>query len=138
MGIFSSKLDFDKIVYVEVNPEFEYKNGNTYNKKIKNSTLLKFFKSNKIDKKYLFSIGHNYKYKYSIKSISIRNTTIIYKIKYDKKKEEKHIKISQLSDYIKSAFYDMTNAGNPILLTKIKKDKIYIFVKESNVKVYQN
>ena len=61
MGVFSSKLDFNKLIYVEVHPAFECKGGVKYNKKINKKDLLKFAKSNKINLKYIFNIK-NYRY----------------------------------------------------------------------------
>ena len=88
MGLDTSKyLDISKDVIVKIKPSFATQNVEydfvSYNKKIPNNDIIKFFKSNKLDKEYCFGLDG---YKFKIKSINFSKGYIIYNIKYTENK----------------------------------------------------
>jgi hypothetical protein len=141
MGIFSSKLNTNKLLYVEVKPYYkEGKNKNDigmkkYNGKIQKNKIKIFFKTNKFNKKYLFDLEG---YKFNLKNLEFKNTKVIYLIKYSKiNNNTDDISINKIKYLFEEGFHKTTNSGDPHFLTKIKNKKIYIFVDSKDVKVYQ-
>ena len=103
----------DKVT-IKIKPYFYILDGDGYSQtKIKNFKITKNINLKKTDKDYLFEINT-----YKIKKNSFNTSKLIFNIEYNEE-----INSSNLESYIKDAWNNYCNAGDPIKPNFIKEKK---------------
>jgi hypothetical protein len=133
-------IDTSKLVIVEATPY--YKNHFDHKvspKLITHDTLLRFAKSKKLDRNYLFEtswMGPGWKFE--VKKVLITNRkSIRFEIKFTPPKNANKVYLEKLRFYTADGFHKTTHAGDPFPLTT-KNNDIYVMIPYANVKVFQN